>query len=203
MTHLKTLSLIISTLFFVACGEQASSVNEETTTQTERSISSEKKDSTELLTITQEEILTAINEARAIARDCHDGLGWVEAVEPLSWNSELYAAAYEHSNDMAQSNTFSHIGSATSTDVTGSNRGTASKFNERIKANGYVNYRTAGENIAGGQESIQEAMKAWLASPAHCTNIMNPNFSEVGVSVVLNDDSKFGIYWTQNFGSRR
>jgi len=199
MTHFKTFALIVS-IFFVGCGEQTAtstnSKNIEVPTTT-------SKNSPKILSITQEEILKAINEARSVARDCNDGKGWTEAAQPLTWNSELYAAAYEHSNDMAESNNFSHLGSGTTFDITGSNNEKASKFNERIKANGYVEYRTIGENIAGGQESIEEVLTAWLTSPAHCTNIMNNNFSEIGVAIVSNPDSEFGIYWTQNFGSKK
>jgi len=204
MTHIKTstktLALIIS-LFFVGCGEQSATSNDSKTEVVKSATTT--KNSTDALSISQEEILTAINEARSVARDCNDGLGLVEAVQPLTWNSELYAAAYEHSSDMAESNTFSHVGSGTASDITGSNNQKSSKFNERIKANGYVNYRSVGENIAGGQESIKEVMAAWLGSPAHCTNIMNNTFKEVGVAIISNPNSDFGIYWTQNFGSKK
>jgi len=57
-----------------------------------------------------------------------------------------------------------------------------SQFFERIESNGYNDFYTVGENIAGGQTSIPEVMKAWLESPAHCTNIMN-NTSEKNVRV--------------------
>ena len=192
MTHLKTLSLTFISLFFIACGN----TNAPRTTATEASYEIAQK-------TTQSEILKAINEARSVARDCHDGNGLVSAAPALTWNEDLYASAYEHSYDLAESNTFSHYGSGTTTDITGSNNNKASYFNERIRANGYVGYRTIGENIAGGQATIQEAVTAWLASPAHCTNIMNPNFKEIGVAVVTNSSSEYGIYWTQSFGAKK
>jgi uncharacterized protein YkwD len=37
-----------------------------------------------------------------------------------------------------------------------------------------------------------EAMKEWLNSPGHCTNIMNPAFTEMGAWIS-------GLYWTQVF----
>ena len=193
MTHLKTLSLTLISLFFIACGGDT---NAPRTTASEASYEVAEK-------TTQSEILKAINEARSVARDCHDGNGLVSAAPALTWNEDLYASAYEHSYDLAQSNTFSHYGSGTTTDITGSNNNKASYFNERIRANGYVGYRTIGENIAGGQGSIQEAVTAWLASPAHCTNIMNPNFKEIGVAVVVDTSSEYGIYWTQSFGAKK
>jgi len=93
--------------------------------------------------------------------------------------------------------------SGTKYDVTGSNLSKKSLFFERIEANGYVNYHIVGENIAGGQSSVEEVMKALLNSPKHCANIMNPDYKEVGVAVVVNPDSEYGIYWTQNFGGKK
>ena len=193
MTTLKTLTLAFTSLFFIACGGDSDAP---TTSAKDSSYEIAKK-------TTQNEILKAINEARSVARDCHDGNGLMAPAPALTWNNELYAAAYEHSYDLAQSNTFSHYGSGTASDITGSNNNNISYFNDRIKANGYVAYRTIGENIAGGQGSIEEAVEAWLNSPAHCTNMMNPDFKEIGVAVVINDDSEYGIYWTENFGAKK
>ena len=192
MTHLKTLSLALLSLLFIACGD----------TNSPRTVAAESSYAVAQKT-TQSEILKVINEARSLPRDCHDGNGLVSAAPTLTWNEDLYASAYEHSYDLAESNTFSHYGSGTATDITGSNNNKASYFNERIRANGYVGYRTIGENIAGGQATIKEAVTAWLASPAHCTNIMNPDFKEIGVAVVVNNDSEYGIYWTQSFGAKK
>ena len=192
MTLIKNLSLTIITLFFISCND----------TNAPRTIASENSYDIAQKT-TQSEILKAINEARSFARDCHDGNGLVSAAPTLTWNEDLYASAYEHSYDLAQSNTFSHYGSGTSSDITGSNNNKVSYFNERIRANGYEGYRTIGENIAGGQASIQKAITAWLESPAHCANIMNPNFKEIGVAVVTNRSSDYGIYWTENFGAKK
>jgi uncharacterized protein YkwD len=191
MLQVKISALILS-LFFVGCGGGA----------TTKAITP-NSDLTEFTKPEQQEILTAINKARSVARDCNDGLGLVGPSKPLTWNSELYASAYEHSSDLAESNTFDHVGSGTHSDITGSNNGNASMFYERIEASGYTNYVALGENIAGGQSNIDEVMKAWLKSPDHCTNIMSDKFTEVGVAIVLNPDSDYGIYWTQNFGSKK
>ena len=193
MTHFRTLILTLIALLFSACGSVSSDAPTTVASSNDYPIAEKT---------TQNEILAAVNKARSIPRDCHDGLGMVSAAPALTWSHELYSAAYEHSNDLAQSNTFSHYGSGTSSDITGSNNGGRSYFNERIRANGYVNYKTIGENIAGGQATIQEAVDAWLNSPTHCSNLMNPNFKEIGVAVVVNSNSEYGIYWTQNFGAK-
>jgi uncharacterized protein YkwD len=194
MLNLKIITLTFVSLFFVACGSADSDAPR--TNYSPAAIPSATK-------TTNVEMLKAINKARSVARDCHDGLGLVSAAPSLTWSDELYASAYEHSNDLATSNTFSHYGSGTASDITGTNNNKASYFNERIKANGYVTYKTIGENIAGGQATITEAVSAWLASPAHCTNIMNPNFKEIGIAVATNSNSDYGIYWTQSFGAKK
>ena len=193
MKNFSILTITIISFLFIGCGDSDNSPKH---TYVESSFLTVEK-------TTQTEILKAINNARSISRDCHDGNGFIPAAKALIWNTELYAAAYEHSNDLAKSNTFSHYGSGTSSDITGSNNGNNSYFNERIKANGYTDYKTIGENIAGGQDSIDEAIIAWLASPAHCVNIMNSDFKEIGVAVIVNSSSDYGIYWTQSFGTKK
>ena len=158
----------------------------------------------------QTKYLKVINYARSIGRECknNDGKvqeaskGYFPAVSPLITNSELYAAALEHSTDLAQSDTFSHDGSGTASDVTGSNLGHPSTFIERIEANGYVDYTTIGENIAGGQLTIEDAVHAWLESPGHCANIMKASYKEMGLAKYENAASKYKIYWTNNFGAK-
>ncbi len=196
MTLIKIFLLTIASILFIGCGGAADLAP--TTKNAVNGALYEKAIQT-----TKEEILNTINKARSIARDCHDGLGVVPAAPALTWNNELYASAYEHSYDLATSNTFSHYGSGTSSDVTGSNNGEKSYFIDRIEANGYSNYKIIGENIAGGQLTIEDAVNAWIASPEHCTNLMNSKFKEVGVAIVVDENSDYGIYWTQNFGAKK
>jgi uncharacterized protein YkwD len=188
------LSILVTALIIGGCGsvETSSSI-----------LDSIEEESNVILKNERGEILEAINLARSIGRDCHDDKGFREPVKPLSWNDELYASAHEHSLDMAKSNTFSHYGSGEETDITAIDSGKSrSYFYERITNNGYEEYSTLGENIAGGQSSLDEVMKAWLKSPTHCANIMNGDYSEIGVAVVVEEDSEYGTYWTQSFGSR-
>ena len=196
MTLIKTILLTITSILCIGCGGTADSAP--TTKSAVNSAIYEKATHT-----TKEEILSAINKARSVARDCHDGLGLVPAAPALTWNNELYASAYEHSYDLSTSNTFSHYGSGTTSDVTGSNNGEKSYFIDRIEANGYINYKVIGENIAGGQTTIESAVEAWVNSPAHCTNLMNSEFTEVGVAVAVDENSNYGIYWTQSFGAKK
>ncbi len=55
-----------------------------------------------------------------------------------------------------------------------------------------------GENLAAGQQSVDEAMAAWLASPSHRAILLDPAFTELGVAVKAGGPN--GIYWVQEFG---
>ena len=153
--------------------------------------------------ITKKDLLTAINTIRNQQIDCNDGLGLVGPLPPLVWNNELYTAAYEHSYDLAESDTFSHDGSGTESDITGSNLHKKSSFIERVQTNGYYNYRMIGENLAAGYSELEPTIQAWLNSPKHCSNIMNPKFKEMAISIQINQESEFKIYWTNNFGTKK
>jgi len=59
-----------------------------------------------------------------------------------------------------------------------------------------ISYRTAGENIAGNP-SAAGAMRAWMNSPGHRANILNPNFTRIGIGVV--DGGPYGKILTQHF----
>jgi len=148
----------------------------------------------------QQILLDAINRERAKTVTC-GSRGTFGPVAPLTWNSNLHASALEHIMDLAFSKTFSHDGSGTVTDITGN--GSPSKFYERIVRNGYNNYYSVGENIAGGQRTVAEVMSAWMASPGHCENIMKSTYTEVGIAVIKIDGSPYIYYWGQNFGSKR
>jgi len=71
---------------------------------------------------------------------------------------------------------------------------------ERVTATGY-RWRTTGENIAVGQSNADAVVTAWLESPGHCTNIMGPQFTQMGVAFALTPVGKPTIYWAQVFGA--
>jgi uncharacterized protein YkwD len=55
-----------------------------------------------------------------------------------------------------------------------------------------IQYTYAGENIAKGQRSPQEVMTSWMNSPGHRQNILNPNFTKIGVAYYNGE-------WVQEF----
>lgn len=136
----------------------------------------------------QQELLNRINQIRATARAC--GSLTYAAAPPVKWNAKLFNAAAGHSAEMAAKNYFSH----TSQD--------GRSFSQRITGAGYA-WRAVGENIAAGQTSVAQVMTAWVNSPGHCANLMNRNFTEVGVACVKNDASSYRYYWTMDLAQPR
>ena len=149
----------------------------------------------------KDDFLNAINDARAHDQDCGTE-GVFSATTALTWSDELYNAAYEHSKDMAESNTFDHDGSGTATDITAIDNSLSrgSYPNERVEYNGYT-YSITGENIAAGQTTLDEVIAGWLESDGHCANLMNPDYENVGMAYYKKDGSTYTHYWTQNFAA--
>jgi uncharacterized protein YkwD len=150
---------------------------------------------------TKQRYLDAINEARSKTQDCGDR-GIMNPAPPVQWSDKLYQAAYLHSKDMALSEYFSHTGSGEASDVVAQAKhpGTGSSVKERIEYTGYT-WNRYGENIAAGYDTLQSVIAAWLQSPGHCANIMNPNFKEVGMALYYKEGSDYGYYWTQDFAT--
>ncbi|ADV45481.1 CAP domain-containing protein [Nitratifractor salsuginis] len=149
--------------------------------------------------------LKAINDARAQQQDCGSE-GVKDPAPALQWNDALYRAADEHSYDMSESDTFSHDGSGTESDYTAQVLGLDhSTVVDRIENNGYSDWHRVGENIAAGtnMDTAEKAVQAWLNSPGHCANLMNPEFKEVGMSHRKKAGTHYINYWTQDFGARQ
>jgi len=60
-----------------------------------------------------------------------------------------------------------------------------------------VTYRTAGENIARGQNSPEMVVSDWMGSQGHRQNILRQSYRNIGVGVYL--DSSGRLYWVQLF----
>jgi len=147
--------------------------------------------------------LKAVNSARSKPQDCGEA-GSFAATTKLTWNNKLYEAAYEHMQDLIESQTFEHEGSGTESDWTGYALGKKSTFIERVENYGYKWSRLA-ENLGGGTQldEAEEMVQGWLDSDHHCANLMNPNFTEVGMVMLKDDEAKYTHYWGQEFGTPR
>ena len=58
-------------------------------------------------------------------------------------------------------------------------------------------YLTAGENIASGHRTPTDVMGAWMGSPDHRANILNDDFTVIGVGCYEAEDGR--LYWVQLF----
>ena len=56
-----------------------------------------------------------------------------------------------------------------------------------------VSYRAAGENIAKGQPSPEDVVRSWMDSKGHRANILNGNYSNVGIEVT--EDQSGTLFW--------
>lgn len=73
----------------------------------------------------------------------------------------------------------------------------ASTVDSRAISFGYA-FLKIGENLAAGQRSAPEVVRDWLESPGHRANILDPIFSEVGVSVKMGGSQ--GPFWVLELG---
>ncbi|UVM58010.1 CAP domain-containing protein [Pseudomonas sp. B21-012] len=133
-----------------------------------------------------QKVLEMINTARSQARQC--GGQAFDATTALAWNTTLAGAAESHTRAMANNNFFDHK------DRDGRTPG------DRAELAGYAGQKV-GENIAAGQDTPRKVVDGWLASPGHCANLMNPQFSELGAAYAVDPKSDAGIYWTAMFGA--
>lgn len=75
-------------------------------------------------------------------------------------------------------------------------RPNGSKFSTALTEQG-VTFKGAGENIAWGQKSPEAVMQAWMNSEGHRANILNKNFTKIGVGYYQNAARR--NFWTQLF----
>jgi uncharacterized protein YkwD len=130
--------------------------------------------------------LCLLNDERAAA-----------GLDPLTENARLTTASNEYSQEMVSRHFFAHVGPDGQTLV------------ERLTDVGYLGHSAdwlAGENIAwaeGRLSTPEQVMQAWMQSPGHRENILEPRFREVGLGVALgapDDASANGATYTTDFG---
>ncbi|HEY8876460.1 MAG TPA: CAP domain-containing protein [Roseateles sp.] len=116
-----------------------------------------------------ERVARALNALRARSQTCGDRL-W-PAAPSLRWHAALGESARRHAVELATRDRLDHISTSGAT------------LRTRLHEAGYV-MRVSGENLAGGPETVDEALAQWLASPAHCENLMAPDFEDFGLACV-------------------
>ena len=134
------------------------------------------------------QLLELVNAARSEPRRC--GEHEFPASAPVHYSDSLTRAAVIHAADMAQRASLDHAGSD------GSNPG------ERLTRVGY-RWQISGENLALGYDDVATVMRGWLDSPAHCENIMEPRFDEMGLAFAIGPGPQAPVYWVQDFAAAR
>ncbi|MFU0800885.1 MAG: CAP domain-containing protein [Xylanivirga thermophila] len=142
----------------------------ETTTQPKQETPSQPV--TQGLSTEQTRMLELINEERTKA-----------GVKPLTWDIELANVANVKAKDMVDNNYFAH-----------ESPNYGSPF-DMMKKFG-IKYYAAGENIAG-YNNVDKAHVGLMNSDGHRKNILNPNFTHVGIGV--QKSSKYGYVFVQMF----
>jgi uncharacterized protein YkwD len=128
------------------------------------------------------EVVQLVNDARAAGATCgSDSFG---PAGPVVAEAQLRCAARLHSQDMAVRMFFAH-----------DNPDGLSPW-DRVALTDYSG-NASGENIAYGYPDPAAVMDGWMNSPGHCSNIMNPDNTELGVGYYGE-----GSYWTQVMGRR-
>src|SRR5215475_10746325 len=98
---------------------------------------------------------------------------------PLKWNANLAAAARAHVHQMAQHDRISHQFSG-EPDLTKRARSAGAHFSE------------IAENVAESY-SVSQLHIAWMTSPPHRANILNPRITAVGIAIEKRGEEYFGV----------
>ncbi|MEL7609016.1 MAG: SH3 domain-containing protein [Bacillota bacterium] len=118
----------------------------------------------------EEQVLKLVNDQRTSRGLC-----------ALTLDATLSNLARAKSQDMHDNNYFSH---------TSPTYGSAF---DMLKAAG-ISYRAAGENLAKGYLTPEAVVTGWMNSSGHRANILNGNYTRIGIGYVAD-----GSYWTQIF----
>ncbi|GIO10608.1 hypothetical protein J19TS2_01630 [Cohnella xylanilytica] len=114
------------------------------------------------------QVVTLVNQERAKA-----------GLKALKSDAKLTTVALAKAKDMYANNYFDH------------NSPTYGSPFDMMKQFG-VSYSYAGENIAKGQQNPQAVMTAWMNSSGHRANILNANYTSIGVAYYNGE-------WVQEF----
>ena len=141
-----------------------------TTPEQKPVVTEEKTEQTEnsQFSAEQQEVLALVNKERTS-----------RGLKALVLDAAVSKVATEKARDMQDNNYFSH-----QSPTYGSPFDMLTQFG--------VKYTYAGENIAYGQRSPEEVMTAWMNSTGHRENILNANYTKLGVGYV-------GNKWVQMF----
>ncbi len=109
-----------------------------------------------------------------------------KGVAPLKLSEELTVMSCVRAEELAWSGDHDHY------------RPGGKYFSSIFKEAGYSEGKV-GENLGWGFETPQAVCEAWRASETHYKNMMNPEFTVVGLGVAKDADPEHKYCWTQHF----
>lgn len=134
-----------------------------------------------------DEVVAYINTIRAEGHDC-GGLGLLPPAPALELNPALICASRVHSGDMAERDYFDH--------ETPEGKDPA----WRLEQAGFTGHLWA-ENIGAGYPVATKLVDGWLESEVHCGNMLDPNYSVIGVGYAFGPTAAYAHYWTLTLGN--
>ncbi len=105
----------------------------------------------------------------------------------VSFNPVLTSMAEGYAAEMIEQGFFAH-----------ENPSTGEGPGERAYKAGYV-FLEMGENLAAGQETAEQVVAEWMASPEHRDMILGMQWQEIGIGVRIGGD--YSVYWVLEFGN--
>lgn len=111
--------------------------------------------------------LQLVNQSRNSG--CHCGDRYLPPARPLKFSPRLSAIALQHARYLHKKGRISHRGQG------------GTRVGQRADKAGY-RWQYIGENIAMGYPTPAANVAAWLHSPGHCHNLMDPAYSEMGIA---------------------
>lgn len=125
----------------------------------------------------QNEMLKYVNSYRA-----------EKGIEPLTIDRNLSIAATVRALEIAYGSKFSH------TRPNGSDCYTV--FDDLG-----INASIKGENLTAGEATVKSAAENWKNSSTHYANMINSNFTKIGIGIFTEKASEYYYYWVQLFSN--
>ena len=118
----------------------------------------------------------------------------IRGLKPLDDDARLDNAAENKSTDMIDRDYFEHYAYGLSPWI--------------FIADQKYNYLYAGENLAMDFQTSEGMVRAWMSSPTHRRNILNPDFDDIGIGIVKGEYTENGnthetVMVTNMFGKEK
>jgi uncharacterized protein YkwD len=129
------------------------------------------------------ELLLAMNDKQSKLLHKINNARRSRNLSPLRFSNTLSRAAQSHVRDIVEHNfDLTHTGSD------------GSSVADRASREGYPN-RYVGENVAAGNYSVEDTFEQWMDSSGHRDNILDPDYTEIGIGYYLNaPDTSYDHY---------